>query len=108
MTNVKKVMLAIVVVLCIGITTVFATDGDGLTIFGPNDIQGNTNTNVENNVTNVTPNIVTNTNNNTSNYNNTTTLPQTGAGDYMMILIIGVLAVSAVYAYKKIRDYKNI
>lgn len=48
---------------------------------------------------------------NTSVYNNTTndatnTLPQTGIGDNTgMIIIVGICVISAIYAYKKIRDY---
>ena len=45
---------------------------------------------------------------NTSNYNNTS-LPKTGVGDSMPIVVFTVvLGISAVYAYKKIQDYKNI
>lgn len=45
--------------------------------------------------------------NKTSTYNNNTnTLPQTGIGDNTgMYVIIGICVVSAIYAYKKIRDY---
>lgn len=115
MTNVKKVILMMLVVLLLGvsITTVFATDEP--IIVEPNTVEGNTqntantaNTTNTANTANNNTSIIGNTTNNTSSYNNTTTLPQTGAGDYMMILIIGVFAVSAVYAYKKVRDYKNV
>ena len=45
---------------------------------------------------------------NTSNYNNTS-LPKTGVEDSMPIVVLAVvLGISAVYAYKKIQDYKNI
>lgn len=45
---------------------------------------------------------------NTSNYNNTS-LPKTGVEDSMPIVVLTVvLGISAVYAYKKIQDYKNI
>lgn len=40
-----------------------------------------------------------------SNANKPTTTPYTGAGDYSTIIFIVIFAVSAVYAYKKIKDY---
>ena len=50
----------------------------------------------------------TNTTNNTSTYNNTT-LPHTGIGDSIPVaVLVVVFGVSAVYAYKKIKEYKNI
>lgn len=65
------------------------------------------NTNVANNTTNNT-NAVNNPANNTnvSNYTNSTKLPQTGI-DSSVLFIIAIFAVSAIYAYKKIRDYNN-
>ena len=55
-----------------------------------------------------TNNTVLKTNNTTSTYSNTT-LPKTGAEDSMPGIILAiVLGVSAVYAYKKVQDYKNI
>lgn len=48
------------------------------------------------------------TRNNTSNYNNTS-LPKTGVGDSMpVVILVVVLGISAVYAYKKMQDYRNI
>lgn len=50
----------------------------------------------------------TNTANNTSTYNNTT-LPHTGIGDSIPVaVLVVVFGISAVYAYKKIKEYKNI
>lgn len=34
-----------------------------------------------------------------------TTTPYTGIGDYSSYVFIGIFAISAIYAYKKIRDY---
>lgn len=46
-----------------------------------------------------------NNNNNANNTNNTTkTIPYTGI-DYSVVLIIAICGISAIYAYKKIRDY---
>lgn len=67
-------------------------------------ITDNTNNNGNNNKV---PGTTTNNNNsnNTNNTNNTTaTIPYTGI-DYSVVLIIAICGVSAIYAYKKIRDY---
>lgn len=108
------------VIILLGATVVLATT-DGTIVIGGEDEPENTV--VENTVNNVNTvntvndaNLVGNTtinttatnNTNTSNYNVTQNLPQTGANDYIMVLVIGVFAVSAIYAYKKIRDYKSI
>lgn len=46
--------------------------------------------------------------NNTNTYNNTN-LPKTGIQDSLpMVLLVVVFGISAVYAYKKIKDYRNI
>ena len=46
--------------------------------------------------------------NNTSSYNNTS-LPKTGIEDHIpATILLVVFGVSAVYAYKKIQDYRNI
>ena len=59
----------------------------------------NTNTNRANNKTNTR---------NSSIYNNTN-LPSTGIGDSLPIAaLVVVFGISAVYAYKKIKDYRNI
>ena len=67
---------------------------------------GNTNTgntNVRLNTNN------TNTNTNNSSIYNNTNLPQTGIEDSIpTVLLIVVFGISAVYAYKKISDYRNI
>lgn len=49
-----------------------------------------------------------NTNNNSSIYNNTN-LPKTGIEDSIPVaMLVVVFGISAVYAYKKIKDYRNI
>lgn len=67
----------------------------------------NTNTNTNNtNRTNNTNN--TNTTNNTSMYNNTN-LPKTGIEDSIPVaMLVVVFGISAVYAYKKVKEYRNI
>lgn len=72
----------------------------------------NTSTNVSTNTANTTKVNTVNTTNktNTSSYNNTTTnLPSTGLQDSMpIVVLVVVLGISAVYAYKKVKDYKEI
>ena len=72
---------------------------------------GNNSTNTNNSANNKTANTNTNRSNNTNNssiYNNTN-LPKTGISDSIPVaLLLVVFGVSSVYAYKKIRDYKNI
>ena len=58
----------------------------------------NTNTNTENNVVNVVNNTNVNANTNTS-------VPYTGIDNTSILVIIGICGISAIYAYKKIRDY---
>lgn len=123
MTNLKKVlsMVVIAVLLTTVTTMVFATN-DGFVIINDTNVDANNTTGLDNNTTNniTTPvdnnttnpiNSITGTNN-TSTYNTTnntvSNLPKTGAGDYTMILTIAGLAIIAIYAYKKVSDYKNI
>lgn len=66
----------------------------------------NSNSNRTNN-TNTNSNRTNNTNN-SSIYNNTS-LPKTGIADSIpVVLLIVVFGISSVYAYKKIKEYKNI
>lgn len=75
------------------------TGSNMITITGNNTISNTTNTATNNTVL---------TTNNTSNYNNTS-LPKTGIEDHIPATILLVIfGVSAVYAYKKIQDYRNI
>lgn len=75
----------------------------------------NTNSNSSNNTSNTNSSNNTNNSlnmsNNTSNssvYNNTN-LPKTGATDSIPVaILVVVFGISAVYAFKKVRDYKNI
>ena len=75
-----------------------------------NTANTNTNTNSNSNTnskTNTNSNRNTNTNN-SSIYNNTS-LPNTGIGDVVPVAaLIIVFGISAVYAYRKIKEYKNI
>lgn len=76
---------------------------------GNNSTSNNTtgNNTSRNNATNNTTNNVMRTNN-TSNYNNSS-LPKTGIEDSIPgVILVVVFGISAVYAYKKIQDYRNI
>ena len=64
-----------------------------------NTVNTNTNTNINTN-TNVNANV--NVNKNTN--NTTNTMPNTGVS-YSSVVIIAICGISAIYAYKKIRDY---
>ncbi len=59
---------------------------------------------------NVAANNTASTNNNTSAYtNNSKNLPDTGLQDSLPMLgVVSALIVSAVYAYKKVKDYQNL
>lgn len=72
------------------------------------DISNTPKNNTVNKATNNTINNTVLTTNNTSNYNNTS-LPKTGIEDSVPgAILVVVLGISAVYAYKKMQDYKNI
>lgn len=106
--NSKMILIVMMTLVLISFvsTFVYASDTNGLNLITDPNATPTTNNITTNTNTNTTNNITTNTNTNTSSYNNTTTkLPQTGIEDYSLGLIIVICAVSAIYAYKKIRDY---
>ena len=107
MTNLKKVFLVMLVIILLGATVVLATDNTDTIFIQDTDTNTVNTANGVNTLNRVNSINTLNTAGNTSNYTNTN-LPQTGANDYAMVLIIGLFAVSAVYAYKKINEYKNI
>ena len=102
------IILALIIILCSD--TVFA---DATIIIGGNttantttgNVTANTTANVQNTVANTTTNIsVPSTT--TNRVNTTQTLPQTGVTDgYVVAILVIVCAISAIYAYRKIRDY---
>lgn len=123
----KERILKTIVVLLIGVvlftmsSNVFAADSNSKVDFWEdttNQLNTNTNTstnintatntnNVNTTTTDATANTNTNAVANTSNYN--TSLPKAGLkGNTMMGVAITVLAVIAIFAYKKINQYKNI
>lgn len=128
-TNLIKVIsiLLISVMVMLFATTVNAADDNSYndltsTLTGNNSNSSNNssntaNTNSSNNTANTNSNNTNNTNNssnitnntnNSSVYNNTS-LPKTGAADSIPVaMLVVVFGISAVYAFKKVRDYRNI
>lgn len=120
----KSIILKSFLVILISMMLVFtastvraATDDEYQSLFGDESNTGNTNssntngTNTNNTNTNNARNSNnTNRNNNNTNRNNTnTSLPKTGIEDSLpTVVLVVVFGVSAVYAYKKIKDYRNI
>lgn len=116
----KNVKIVLAMAISFGIivmsTQVFAANNTSENYAGITDLNANNTTN--NTANNTTTNNTTNnsalnnvsvlTTNNTTKYNNTA-LPNTGIGDVMpATLLVIVFGISAVYAYKKVQDYKNI
>lgn len=100
--------LIIIATLVLALTTV-AFAADPIIVGNPSNTQNETSdTNTQNEIPNV---INSNTAYNTSNTSyrtntNNTTLPKTGVTDgYVVAILVAVCAISAIYAYKKIRDY---
>ncbi len=109
-----KTMIVVVMslILIIMTTNVFAVSEDDFYIDLTNtDLNsGSTNTNTDTNTnlnTNLNLNLNTNTNTNANNYN--TNLPKTGIeSNTMLVVALTVLGLTAVFAYKKVKEYKNI
>ena len=101
------IILALIIILCSD--TVFANTiiigGNTTSNTTTGNVTENTTANVQNTVANTTPNIsVPSTT--TNRVNTTQTLPQTGVTDgYVVAILVIVCAISAIYAYRKIRDY---
>lgn len=124
-SNLIKVVtiLLISVMVMLFATTVNAAENnagfndltDTLTNTNTNKASNNTNTNNAANNTNkaannTNTNNVANNTNKSSVYNNTNSnLPKTGIEDSIPVaMLVVVFGISAVYAYKKVNDYKNI
>lgn len=125
--SVKEMIIILISLVVIAISTnVYATglvlggnnnSGSGATISGSEynqwqniqaDNNSNTNTNTNTN-TNLNANKNTNSNNTkVYNTNNSKDLPQTGIEDYNIGILLIICVASAIFAYKKVNDYKNI
>lgn len=99
------ILVTLIVVACV--TPTFADtiiiSGGNTNVTSQNDTTGNT---VANNTANVTANVASTTTNIVKNTTTNTTLPQTGVTDgYVVAILVAVCGVSAIYAYRKIRNY---
>lgn len=124
-TNLMKVasILLISVMVILFNASVFAADNTGFndltstlsnssnnssnnTNVSANNTNSNTNTNTN---TNSNTNLNINTNSNNSSIYNNTNLPKTGVESSIPVaMLVVILGVSAIYAYRKINEYKNI
>lgn len=120
-TNKIIITLSIILAIILGLTVISFAD-DNVQVINPSDVIGggtNTDTNANNNTntktnntntnkTNTNVNKINNVNTSSSSYNNTN-LPSTGLEDHTpLFVIVGILAVVAVIAYKKANYYKGI
>ena len=100
MKKVISVMLVMIMIVMIS-KSVFAID--------PSNLLGNKN---DEGQTTITPdqyqNAQNNNTNNTTNNTNNTSLPQTGIEDGNIGVLLIICIGSAIFAYKKINDYRNI
>lgn len=123
-TKIVSIVLIVMIVIAMLFTAknVFAADDLGYllgnNVAGNNAAGNNTassggsskpaNSTPSNNSLNNTTNNLVLTTNNTSTYNNSS-LPKTGVADSMPVaVLVVVLGISGVYAYKKMQEYKNI
>lgn len=111
---IKKFFILVITLMCVVFTCnfVYAADeeDDFTDLLSNNTSNNNTNTNNNNTNTNnntLNTNLITTTNNSTNKTN--TSLPKTGLNDMMPVtLLVVVFGISAVYAYKKVKEYQNI
>ncbi len=113
-TKIVSIVLIVMIVIAMLFTAknVFAADdlgyllGNNVASSGGSSKPANS-TPSNNSLNNTTNNLVLTTNN-TSTYNNSS-LPKTGVADSMPVaVLVVVLGISGVYAYKKMQEYKNI
>ena len=126
--NIKEVMIILMSVVLITIaTTSFASDlvlNTNASTIGNNEYQNAQTVPEDQNYSNVGNNVNgnnaignntntgnMNTNNTAKTYNtntNNTDLPQTGIEDYNIGILLIIFVASAIFAYKKVQDYRNI
>lgn len=120
---IKGILLFLLGIVLIGSTFVFAADDNGdvdnflLNLSGSESGSGSEENNVVNNVSNVNNvvnnvnnvnNVVNNTNRSVYNAANKNELSDAGLADSMPVMVLVVVfGISAIYAYKKINDYKK-
>lgn len=108
--NMKKIVISLIamaLVVCVAHTTFASSVLDELFKEGENGVvntEGNVEDIQEGNNALLNTNTSTNTNTNTSE-NLPESTPYTGIGDYTGLIFIAVFAVSAIYAFKKVKEY---
>lgn len=122
-SNLIKVVSILLISLMVMLFTTTVNAAENVDLYNDlslsNTNSSNTNTNTANTNTNTNSNSNTNsktntnsnrnTNTNNSSIYNNTSLPNTGIGDVVPVAaLIIVFGISAVYAYRKIKEYKNI
>lgn len=130
-SNFIKVFLTIVMSLTILLFSTNVMAADDFEDFEEIDLSISENTNTGNTNTNTNSNVNTNSNTNTNlnsnanndalnfnkgnntnsntNSNNTTNLPKTGIEDSVPVaMLVVVFGISSIYAYRKIKEYRNI
>lgn len=113
MNNMKKIIVSIITIfLVISVAyTTYATEGNIMDQIGEMLQNENANINENENVEqipegSINTNVNTNTNTNTNvNENRPETTPHAGLEDYTGLVFVAVFAVSAIYAYKKVKEY---
>lgn len=115
--NLKEIMIILMSVVLLTIsTTAFATDlvlgnnTDNTATITGNEYDNAQTPTIDNNVAtnNAVGNNATNNSTRTYNTNNSSDLPQTGIEDYNIGILLIICVASAIFAYKKVKDYKNI
>lgn len=101
----SKLIIELIIIVSLILALSTAVFADPVIVGG-----GSANTQKDVNTVNNVPNIVSNTTSNNTSYrtntNTNTTLPKTGVTDgYVVAILVTVCAISAIYAYRKIRDY---
>ena len=122
-SNLIKIVSILLISLMVMLFTTTVNAAENVDLYNDlslsNTNSSNTNTNTANTNTNTNSNSNTNsktntnsnrnTNTNNSSIYNNTSLPNTGIGDVVPVAaLIIVFGISAVYAYRKIKEYKNI
>lgn len=110
---IKGISIVLISVMVIAFSSsVFAADNTGfndLTSTLSNSSNSNSNNSNTNRNTNTNTNTKTNSNTNNSSIYNNTNLPKTGIESSVPVAaLVVIFGVSAVYAYRKIKEYKDI
>ena len=111
MKNLKfyKIILTILVFLTVLSIGMAVRAEDDPVVILPNSVDANENVETNNPANNI---LDTNTNTNNTNVNNAineTKHPEAGLEDYtVLFVLVAVFVAIAMYAYKKVNDYKNI